>query len=72
MTAYLPAPDGQPTENIELQLDHAIKKCQEWRVHWRDMELKAKAAEGQVNHWQDTINRLDHQLRLRKWQEGQK
>ena len=70
MGEFSKAPEGQPTENIELQLRTAEGKLHDWLRHRDECEKKLKSANYMVDSLGADRDRLEWQLDQRKTQEA--
>lgn len=60
------APDGQPTENIELQLHNAKAKAEYWHSSLKEDRRNLHRSESMVESWTEDVKRLEWQLEQRK------
>lgn len=71
MPEYYEAPDRQPTENIELQLETAELRLSD-ALYWRDeCEKKLASANWMVHSYGDSVDRLKWQLEQRRKRDGE-
>lgn len=66
MSDFTKAPDGQPTENIELQLRNAKVKVDYWAISLKHDLRDVARSEGMLETWADDVRRLEWQLEQRK------
>lgn len=63
------APDGQPTENIELQLRSAQGDLSYWERNLKEDRRNVERSERAVESRKETVTRLAWQLEQRKKRE---
>lgn len=63
------APEGQPTENILLQLNYAKARVSYWEYALMEAEKDVDRAERQCEHWDNRQEELEWQLEQRKKEE---
>lgn len=66
MGEFRKAPDGQPTENIELMLRTAKAKVEYWLRSLEEDRRNLRRSEGMVESWADDVTLLEWQLGQRK------
>lgn len=66
MSEFRKAPEGQPTENIELQLSTAEHQLKDWLRHRDEAQKRFDGANHMISHYGQRRDELEWQLEQRK------
>lgn len=68
MSEFEAAPDGQPTENIELMLKTAKARYYDWENAHQEAVQAVERAERMMAYWDNEELKFEYQLAVRRSQ----